>query len=74
MKVPGHGKNIEEKNQSGETNPKLTQMLELEDKGKTSLAIQWLSSHLLMQGIWVQPLVWGDSTRHRATEPVHHSY
>lgn len=39
MKVPGHGKNTEEKNQSGETNPKLTQMLELEDKGKTSLAI-----------------------------------
>ena len=26
IKVTGHGKNIEEKNQSGDTNPKLTQM------------------------------------------------
>ena len=54
--------------------PKLTQMLDLEDKGKTSVAIQWLSIHLPMQGTWVQSLVWEDSTCHRATKPTYHDY
>ena len=27
-----------------------------------------------MQGTWVQSQVWEDSTRPRATKPVHHNY
>ena len=49
-------------------------MLDLEDKGKTSVAIQWLSIHLPMQGTWVQSLVWEDSTCHRETKPTYHDY
>ena len=42
------------------------------------LVVQWLRICLLMQGMWVQSLVWEDPTCHRqlspcatATEPVH---
>ena len=40
----------------------------------TSLVVQWLKIHLLMQGIWVQSLVWEDSTCLRATKAMCHNY
>ena len=36
----------------------------------TSQGVPWLRIHLLMQGTWVQSLVWEDSTRLGATELV----
>ena len=39
-----------------------------------SLVVQWLRICLAMQGTKVQPLVWEDPTRHKATEPVRRSY
>ena len=39
-----------------------------------SLVAQWLRICLLMQGTWVQALVWEDPTCHGATGPVSHSY
>ena len=38
----------------------------------TSLMVQWLRIHLLMQGTQIQSLVWEDSTCQGATKPVHH--
>ena len=40
----------------------------------TSLVVQWLTVHLLMQGTWVQFLVQEDSTCHRANKPMSHNY
>ena len=40
----------------------------------TSLAVQWLRIHLLMQGTRVRALVWEDTTWHGATKPVRHNY
>ena len=42
------------------------------DQG-TSLVVQWLRIHLLMQGTWVRALVGEDLTCHRATKPMHHN-
>jgi len=39
IKITRHAKNNEEKNQSTETNPKLTQILELEDEGIKTVII-----------------------------------
>ena len=39
----------------------------------TSLAVQWMRIHLLMQGTRVQFLVWEESTCCRATKPVYHN-
>ena len=39
-----------------------------------SLVVQWLRSHLPMQGTRVWSLVWEDPTCHRATKPVRHNY
>ena len=40
----------------------------------TSLVVQWLRIHLLMQGTQVQALVREDPTCQGATKPVHHNY
>ena len=40
----------------------------------SSLVAQWLRVCLLMQGTWVQALVWEDPTCHGATRPVSHNY
>ena len=40
----------------------------------TSLVVQWMRIHLSMQGTQVQFLVWKDSTRPGATEPMSHNY
>ena len=40
----------------------------------TSLVVQWLRVHLLMQGTRVQSLVQEDSTCCGATKPVCHNY
>ena len=40
----------------------------------TSLAAQWISIHLPMQGTGVQSLVWEDPTCWGAAEPVCHNY
>ena len=40
----------------------------------TSLVVQWLRICLPMQGTPVLSLVWEDTTCHRATKPVHHTY
>ena len=45
----------------------------LKDIG-TSLVVQWLRIHLLMQGMWVQSLVQEDPTCRGTTKPVHHNY
>ena len=37
---------------------------------RTSLVAQWLRISLLMQGIWVQSLVWEDSTCCETTNPM----
>ena len=39
----------------------------------TSLVVQWLRIHLLMQGTWVQSLVQEDSTCLGAAELVYHA-
>ena len=39
-----------------------------------SLVVQWLRICLLMQGTWVQSLVWEDSTCRGATRPQRHDY
>ena len=36
--------------------------------------VQWLRIHLPTHGTWVQSLVWGDPTCHRAGKPVSHNY
>ena len=41
---------------------------------RTSLVVEWIRSHLPMQGTQVRSLFWEDSTRCRATKPVSHSY
>ena len=38
------------------------------------LVVQKSRIHLPMQEMGIQPLFWEDSTRFRATKPVHHSY
>ena len=47
-----------------------------DEKGSTgtSLVVQWLRTHLPMQGTWVQALVWEDPTCCGATKPMRHSY
>ena len=44
----------------------------LRDLG-TSLVVQWLRIHLLMQGTRVRALVWEDPTCRGATKPVRHN-
>ena len=39
-----------------------------------SLVVQWLRICLLMQGTWVQALVWEDPTCRGATRPMSHKY
>ena len=39
-------------------------------KTQTSLLFQWLRSHLPMQEVQVQSLVWEDSTRWEGTKPM----
>ena len=39
-----------------------------------SLVVQWLRICLLMQGTWVQALVWEDPTCRGATRLVSHNY
>ena len=39
---------------------------------RTSLMVQWLRIHLLMQGTWVQSLVQEDSICQRAIKPMYH--
>ena len=46
----------------------------IERKSRASLVVQWLRISLLMQGTWVQALVWEDPSYRAATKPVHHSY
>ena len=41
---------------------------------KTSLTVQWLQTHLPMQGTWVPSLVQEDSTCLRANKPMCHNY
>ena len=41
----------------------------LKESGRPSLVIQWLRICLPMQGTWVQPLVWEDSTCHGELSP-----
>ena len=41
---------------------------------KTSLTVQWLQTHLPMQGTWVPSLVQEDSTCLRAIKPMCHNY
>ena len=49
-----------------------------EDESKSnmgaSLVVQWLIILLLMQGTWVQPLVWEDPTCLGATKAMCHNY
>ena len=40
----------------------------------TSLVVQWIRIHLLMQGTQVQSLVKEDSICRVATKPMHHNY
>ena len=40
----------------------------------TSLVVQWIGIHLPMQWAWVQCLVWEDSKRQPATEPISRNY
>ena len=40
----------------------------------TSLVVEWIRIHLLVQGKGVQYLVWEDNTCFRATKPIHHNY
>ena len=40
----------------------------------TSLVVQWLRVHLLMQGTQVQSLILEDSTCLRASNPMSHNY
>ena len=40
----------------------------------TSLVAQWIRICLPMRGTWIWFLVWGDSTWHGTTKPVHHNY
>ena len=47
---------------------------EIKTLSRTSLVVQWIRIHLPMQRAQVQFLVWGDSTCHGATKPVHHNY
>ena len=52
-------------------------MLKLPNKNwnyRASLVAQWLRICLLMQGTWVQALVWEDPTCRGATRPVSHNY
>ena len=41
---------------------------------RASLVAQWLRIRLLMQGTWVQALVWEDPTCHGAAKPMRHNY
>ena len=43
-----------------------------DELGRTSLEVQWLRSHLLMQRTQVQPLVQENPTGCGATKPVYH--
>ena len=36
--------------------------------------VQWLGSHLAIQGTLVQALVWEDATYHGAIKPMHHNF
>ena len=45
-----------------------------EYKKRTSLVAEWKRIHLPMQGIWVQSLVWEDSTHPGATQTLCHNY
>ena len=40
----------------------------------TSPVVQCSTIHPAMQGTWVQPLVWEDTTCHGATKPVRRNY
>ncbi|KAJ8779015.1 hypothetical protein J1605_012866 [Eschrichtius robustus] len=48
--------------------------INLNERYGTSLAVQWLSICLPMQGTQVRSLVREDPTCHRATKPMHHNY
>ena len=41
---------------------------------RTSLVVQWVGIHLLVQGTQVLSLFQGDATRHAATKPLCHNY
>ena len=47
---------------------------ELKSNMGASLVVQWLIILLLMQGTWVQPLVWEDPTCLGATKAMCHNY
>ena len=46
-----------------------SQRLNLRNTPRTSLVVQWVRSGLPLQGTRFPHLVWGDSKRHRATNP-----
>ena len=43
-------------------------------KAQDPLVVQWLKSHLAMQGTLLRALAWEAPTGHRAAKPVCHSY
>ena len=51
----------------------MTQRYYLKESGEFPV-VQWLRICLLMQGTWVQSLVWEDPTCCGATKPVCHNY
>ena len=59
------------------TGPRVANFIQLGQRGRkvstheTSLVVQWLRTHLLMQGTWVWSLILEDPTCHGATKPVH---
>ena len=46
----------------------------LKEYTRTSLVVQWIGTHLPVQGTQVRSLVWEDPTCPGATEPVCHNY
>ena len=57
----------ETENLNGHISIKVTEL-------RAFLVVQWLRTHLAMQGMLVQSLVWEDPTCYGATNSVHHNY
>ena len=49
----------------------ITKKLSMKNMFKTFLIAQWIKHYL---PIYQTFLTWGDSTCHRAPEPIHHNY
>ena len=49
-------------------------MLSHKEQTQSFLVVQWLRLLLLMQGTWVQSLVWENSICFEATKSMDHNY